>query len=116
MSSTGDGLAHLPLADRATIGNMAPEYGATCGIFPIDTESLNYLRLSGRSESQIALVQAYAKAQGLWYAPNTPPPSYSTTLELNMDDIKPSLAGPKRPKTVCYCKTCKTTTANTFAH
>ncbi|MBE0268760.1 aconitate hydratase AcnA [Xylella fastidiosa subsp. multiplex] len=94
----GDGLAHLPLADRATIGNMAPEYGATCGIFPIDTESLNYLRLSGRSESQIALVQAYAKAQGLWYAPNTPPPSYSTTLELNMDDIKPSLAGPKRPQ------------------
>ncbi|ALR05701.1 aconitate hydratase AcnA [Xylella fastidiosa] len=94
----GDGLAHLPLADRATIGNMAPEYGATCGIFPIDTESLNYLRLSGRSESQIALVEAYAKAQGLWYAPNTPPPSYSTTLELNMDDIKPSLAGPKRPQ------------------
>ncbi len=67
-------------------------------IFPIDTESLNYLRLSGRSESQIALVQAYAKAQGLWYAPNTPPPSYSTTLELNMNDIKPSLAGPKRPQ------------------
>ncbi|ARO67886.1 aconitate hydratase [Xylella fastidiosa subsp. pauca] len=94
----GDGLAHLPLADRATIGNMAPEYGATCGIFPIDTESLNYLRLSGRSESQIALVEAYAKAQGLWYAPNTPPPSYSTTLELNMDNIKPSLAGPKRPQ------------------
>ncbi|AXI82715.1 aconitate hydratase AcnA [Xylella taiwanensis] len=94
----GDGLEHLPLADRATIGNMAPEYGATCGIFPIDTESLNYLRLSGRSESQIALVEAYAKAQGLWYTPNAPHPCYSTTLELNMDAVKPSLAGPKRPQ------------------
>ena len=63
----GDGLQHLPLADRATIANMAPEYGATCGIFPIDAEALNYLRLSGRSEEQIALVEAYAKAQGLWH-------------------------------------------------
>ena len=63
----GDGLQHLPLADRATIANMAPEYGATCGIFPIDAESLTYLRLSGRSEAQIALVEAYAKAQGLWH-------------------------------------------------
>jgi aconitate hydratase len=94
----GDGLQHLPLADRATIGNMAPEYGATCGIFPIDQEALNYLRLSGRSEEQIGLVEAYAKAQGLWHDANTPEPRFSTTLELNLADVKPSLAGPKRPQ------------------
>lgn len=94
----GDGLQHLPLADRATIGNMAPEYGATCGIFPIDAESLNYLRLSGRSEEQINLVEAYAKAQGLWHEPGSPPAQYSTTLELDMGTVKPSLAGPKRPQ------------------
>ncbi|EQM87494.1 aconitate hydratase AcnA [Stenotrophomonas maltophilia] len=94
----GDGLQHLPLADRATIGNMAPEYGATCGIFPIDAESLNYLRLSGRSEEQINLVEAYAKAQGLWHEPASPHAQYSTTLELDMGTVKPSLAGPKRPQ------------------
>ena len=94
----GDGLQHLPLADRATIGNMAPEYGATCGIFPIDAESLNYLRLSGRSEDQIALVEAYAKAQGLWHDPGSAPARYSATLELDMATVKPSLAGPKRPQ------------------
>ncbi|MCI1120283.1 aconitate hydratase AcnA [Stenotrophomonas maltophilia] len=94
----GDGLQHLPLADRATIGNMAPEYGATCGIFPIDNESLTYLRLSGRSEEQIALVEAYAKAQGLWHDVNSPHAQYSTTLELDMGTVKPSLAGPKRPQ------------------
>jgi aconitate hydratase len=94
----GDGLQHLPLADRATIGNMAPEYGATCGIFPIDAEALNYLRLSGRDEGHIRLVEAYAKAQGLWHAPNSPHPEYSSTLELDMADVKPSLAGPKRPQ------------------
>ncbi|WP_374502531.1 aconitate hydratase AcnA [Pseudoxanthomonas sp.] len=94
----GDGLQHLPLADRATIGNMAPEYGATCGIFPIDSESLNYLRLSGRSEAQIALVEAYAKAQGLWHTPDSPHAEYSATLHLDMGDVKPSLAGPKRPQ------------------
>ncbi|HEL3785781.1 TPA: aconitate hydratase AcnA [Stenotrophomonas maltophilia] len=94
----GDGLQHLPLADRATIGNMAPEYGATCGIFPIDAESLNYLRLSGRSEEQIDLVEAYAKAQGLWHDANSPHAQYSTTLELDMGTVKPSLAGPKRPQ------------------
>ncbi|WP_142805899.1 aconitate hydratase AcnA [Stenotrophomonas maltophilia] len=94
----GDGLQHLPLADRATIGNMAPEYGATCGIFPIDAESLNYLRLSGRSEEQIELVEAYAKAQGLWHEPGSPHAQYSTTLELDMGTVKPSLAGPKRPQ------------------
>ncbi|WP_329811035.1 aconitate hydratase AcnA [Stenotrophomonas sp. SMYL8] len=94
----GEGLQHLPLADRATIGNMAPEYGATCGIFPIDAESLNYLRLSGRSEEQIDLVEAYAKAQGLWHEPGSPHAQYSTTLELDMGTVKPSLAGPKRPQ------------------
>jgi aconitate hydratase len=94
----GDGLQHLPLADRATIGNMAPEYGATCGIFPIDQESLTYLRLSGRDEEQIRLVEAYAKAQGLWHDADTPHAEYSTTLHLDMADVRPSLAGPKRPQ------------------
>jgi aconitate hydratase len=94
----GDGLKHLPLADRATIGNMAPEYGATCGIFPIDQEALNYLHLSGRKDDHIALVKAYAQAQGLWHDENTPPAEFTTTLELNLADVKPSLAGPKRPQ------------------
>src|SRR6476659_8859858 len=94
----GDGLQHLPLADRATIANMAPEYGATCGIFPIDAEAVNYLRLSGRTEEQIALVEAYAKAQGMWHDANTPHATYSATLELDLGDVKPSLAGPKRPQ------------------
>ncbi len=94
----GDGLDHLPLADRATIANMAPEYGATCGIFPIDAESLVYLRLSGRDEHQIALVQAYARAQGLWREPGAAEADYSATLHLDLGDVKPSLAGPKRPQ------------------
>jgi aconitate hydratase len=94
----GDGLQHLPLADRATIGNMAPEYGATCGIFPIDSESLNYLRLSGRSEQQIALVEAYARAQGLWHEPGAPVARYSSVLRLDLATVKPSMAGPKRPQ------------------
>ena len=94
----GDGLQHLPLADRATIANMAPEYGATCGIFPVDTEALTYLRLSGRDEALIGLVEAYAKAQGLWHDANTPHPEFSSALELNLADVKPSLAGPKRPQ------------------
>ena len=94
----GDGLQHLPLADRATIANMAPEYGATCGIFPVDSESLNYLRLSGRSEDLVNLVEAYAKAQGLWHDANTPQAEFSATLELNLADVRPSLAGPKRPQ------------------
>jgi aconitate hydratase len=94
----GDGLQHLPLADRATIANMAPEYGATCGIFPVDAEAVNYLRLSGRSEAQIALVEAYAKAQGLWHTPDSVHAAYSATLELDLADVKPSLAGPKRPQ------------------
>ncbi|MCI4567030.1 aconitate hydratase AcnA [Lysobacter sp. CFH 32150] len=94
----GDGLQHLPLADRATIANMAPEYGATCGIFPIDAEAVTYLRLSGRSEAQIALVESYAKAQGLWHDANSPHATYSATLELDLNDVRPSLAGPKRPQ------------------
>ncbi len=94
----GDGLKHLPLADRATIANMAPEYGATCGIFPIDQEALNYLHLSGRSDEQIQLVKAYAQAQNLWHDDSTPHATYTTTLELNLGDVRPSLAGPKRPQ------------------
>ncbi len=92
----GEGLNHLPLADRATIANMAPEYGATCGIFPIDSESLNYLRLSGRSEDQIRLVEAYARAQGMWRTDVEA--EYSATLTLDMAEVLPSLAGPKRPQ------------------
>ncbi|HPN79646.1 MAG: aconitate hydratase AcnA [Dokdonella sp.] len=94
----GSGLKHLPLADRATIANMAPEYGATCGIFPIDAESISYLRLSGRSEEQIALVEAYAKAQQLWHDDATPHAEFSSTMELDLADVKPSMAGPKRPQ------------------
>ncbi|MEO8809013.1 MAG: aconitate hydratase AcnA [Rhodanobacter sp.] len=94
----GPGLQHLPLADRATIGNMAPEYGATCGIFPVDAESLRYLRLSGRSSEQVALVEAYAKAQGLWHDENTAQADFSSTMELDLADVQPSMAGPKRPQ------------------
>jgi aconitate hydratase len=94
----GEGLDHLPLADRATIANMAPEYGATCGIFPVDKETLTYLRLSGRDESLIALVEAYARAQGMWREPGAAEAKYSDTLKLNLADVKPSLAGPKRPQ------------------
>jgi aconitate hydratase len=94
----GPGLDFLSVADKATIGNMAPEYGATCGIFPIDAEAISYLRLSGRSEELIALVEAYAKAQGLWHDADTPAAEFTTTLELDLADVKPSLAGPKRPQ------------------
>ncbi len=94
----GSGLDHLPLADRATIANMAPEYGATCGIFPIDEESLRYLRLSGRDEHQVALVEAYAKAQGFFRTPGDEQADYSAVLELDMSEVMPSLAGPKRPQ------------------
>ena len=94
----GPGLRHLALADRATIGNMAPEYGATCGIFPVDQEALNYLRLSGRSAGQIALVEAYARAQGLWHDEHTPHAEFTSTLELDLATVRPSMAGPKRPQ------------------
>ena len=94
----GDGLDHLPLADRTTIANMAPEYGATCGIFPIDAESIAYLRLSGRPESQIALVEAYTRAQGLFREPGDRPAEYSDTLILDMGTVDPCISGPKRPQ------------------
>src|SRR5499425_1184544 len=94
----GPGLQDLPLADRATIANMAPEYGATCGIFPIDKESLRYLRLTGRSEEQIALVEAYAREQGMFHDANTAEAEYSELLALDLDNVEPSLAGPKRPQ------------------
>ncbi len=94
----GSGLSSLPLADRATIANMAPEYGATCGIFPIDAETIRYLRLSGRDENDIALIEAYAKAQTLWHDENTPAATYSDSLTLNLSDVVPSIAGPKRPQ------------------
>jgi aconitate hydratase len=94
----GPGVAALPLADRATIGNMAPEYGATIGFFPIDHQTLDYLRLSNRSAEQIALVEAYAKAQGLFLTPDAADPEYSDTLELDLAAVVPSLAGPKRPQ------------------
>jgi aconitate hydratase len=94
----GPGVAALPLADRATIGNMAPEYGATIGFFPIDHQTLDYLRLSNRSAEQIALVEAYAKAQGLFLTPESTDPEYSDTLELDLSTVVPSMAGPKRPQ------------------
>jgi len=94
----GPGLQDLPLADRATIGNMSPEYGATCGIFPVDKESLNYLRLTGRSEEQIALVEAYSREQGLFHDERTPEAEYSELLTLDLATVEPSLAGPKRPQ------------------
>ncbi|MHB8301405.1 MAG: aconitate hydratase AcnA [Acidobacteriaceae bacterium] len=94
----GAGISELSLADRATIGNMAPEYGATCGIFPVDAETLRYLRLTGRSEDQIALVEAYYKEQGLFHAPNAPEAKYSATLSLDLGTVEPSVAGPKRPQ------------------
>jgi aconitate hydratase len=94
----GPGLQDLPLADRATIANMAPEYGATCGIFPIDKESLRYLKLTGRSDEQIALVEAYAREQGLFHDANTREAEYSELLSLDLASVEPSLAGPKRPQ------------------
>ena len=94
----GAGLAGLPVADRATIGNMAPEYGATCGIFPVDDETLRYLRFTGRSDEQVAIVEAYAKEQGLFHEAGAPEAVYSTTLALDLAVVEPSLAGPKRPQ------------------
>jgi aconitate hydratase len=94
----GPGIAELPLADRATISNMAPEYGATCGIFPVDEETLRYLRLTGRSEEQIALVEAYYKAQGLFHTSASPEAEYTQTLSLDLTTVEPSVAGPKRPQ------------------
>lgn len=94
----GPGLADLPLADRATISNMAPEYGATCGFFPVDKETLRYLELSGRDAHTIALVEAYCKAQGLWYDKDSEEPIFTDSLQLDLTTVEPSLAGPKRPQ------------------
>jgi aconitate hydratase len=94
----GPGLHAMTLADRATIANMAPEYGATCGFFPIDDKTLDYMRLTGRSEENVALVEAYAKAQGMWHGADAVEPIFTDTLELDMSTVRPSLAGPKRPQ------------------
>ncbi|MGP5534534.1 aconitate hydratase [Psychrobacter celer] len=94
----GEGLHQMPLADRATIANMSPEYGATCGIFPIDQMAIDYLRLSGRDEAQIELVEKYAKAQGLWHDADTPTATYSSKLELDLSSVQPALAGPNLPQ------------------
>jgi aconitate hydratase len=94
----GPGLATLPVADRATIANMAPEYGATCGMFPIDAETLRYLEFTGRSEEQVRLIEAYAKEQGLFHGPDTPEASYSDTMALDLGTVEPSMAGPRRPQ------------------
>src|SRR5256714_11634051 len=93
----GHGLAGLPLADRATIGNMSPEYGATCGFFPVDDETLRYLRMTGRPEQRIALVEAYCKENMLWHDPEDEP-TYSQVIDLDLSSVEPSLAGPRRPQ------------------
>ncbi|MDP6572103.1 MAG: aconitate hydratase AcnA [Rhodospirillales bacterium] len=94
----GDGLDHLSLADQATIANMAPEYGATCGIFPVDQSTLDYLAFTGRDAERVALVEAYAKAQGMWRDATTPEPAFTDVVELDLATVEPSLAGPKRPQ------------------
>jgi aconitate hydratase len=94
----GHGLANLPLADRATIGNMSPEFGSTCAIFPIDAETLRYLKFTGRSDEHIELVETYAKEQGLWHDEDSEDPTYSDTLELDLGEVVPSMAGPRRPQ------------------
>ncbi|WP_434094136.1 aconitate hydratase AcnA [Nonomuraea wenchangensis] len=94
----GEGVSSVPLADRATIGNMSPEFGSTCAIFPIDGQTIDYLRLTGRTEEQIALVESYAKAQGLWLDPSAPEPAFSEYIELDLGTVVPSIAGPKRPQ------------------
>ncbi|MCE8472704.1 aconitase family protein, partial [Rhodovulum sulfidophilum] len=93
----GEGLAHLPLADRSTIANMAPEYGATCGFFPVDEETLRYLTQTGRDKDRIALVEAYAKANGMWRDADYDP-VYTDTLHLDMGTVVPAISGPKRPQ------------------
>src|SRR5471030_1623794 len=93
----GDGLAALPLADRATLGNMSPEYGATCGFFPVDEITLDYLRLTGRSAERVALVEAYCKENMLWHDASEPA-TYTQVVELDLGDVEPSLAGPRRPQ------------------
>jgi aconitate hydratase len=101
----GPGLAELPLADRATISNMAPEYGATCGFFPVDAETIRYLRLTNRDDDTLTLVEAYSKAQGLWYDATSEDPLFTDTLSLDLGTVEPSLAGPKRPQDKVTLKT-----------
>jgi aconitase A len=105
----GDGLANLPLADRATIANMAPEYGSTCGMFPIDEETIRYLELSGRPREQIDLVEAYARKQGLWGTRGAAPAQYTDILELDLGSVEPSLAGPRRPQDRVPLRTAQST-------
>lgn len=108
----GPGLAHLTIEDRATIGNMSPEYGATCGIFPVDEETLSYLRFTGRDPHRIKVVEAYAKEQGLWHAHE---PVFTDTLVLNLKDIEPSIAGPRRPQDRVLLKNVKGASQELFA-
>jgi len=103
----GDGLANLPLADRATIANMAPEYGSTCGIFPVDVETIRYLELSGRTRERIDLVNSYTRAQGMWRNPGATPAKYTDELELDLGKVEPSLAGPRRPQDRVPLRTAK---------
>jgi aconitate hydratase len=105
----GDGLSNLPLADRATIANMAPEFGSTCGIFPVDNETLRYLELTGRSAEHIAMVKAYAQHQGMWRENGAPQADYTDVLELDLGTVEPSLAGPKRPQDRVPLRTAKQT-------
>lgn len=111
----GPSLDTLPLADRATIANMAPEYGATCGFFPIDEETLNYMHLSGRTDERIALTKAYAQAQGMWRDAKTPDPVFTDTLELDISTVEPSLAGPKRPQDTILLSAAAATFKKQFA-
>ena len=103
----GPGLNALSLADRATIANMAPEYGATCGFFPIDDKTIDYMRLTGRGEADIALTEAYCRAQGLWRELTAEDPVFTDTLELDMSGVEPSLAGPKRPQDKVFLTECR---------
>ena len=111
----GDGLANLPLADRATIGNMSPEFGSTCAIFPIDEETIRYLKLSGRPPEQVALVEAYARAQGMWRVNGQKPADYTDVIELDLATVEPSLAGPSRPQDRVPLKSAKAAYEKAFA-
>jgi aconitate hydratase len=111
----GDGLANLPLADRATIGNMSPEFGSTCAIFPVDEETIRYLKLSGRPPEQVALVEAYAKAQGMWRVNGQKPADYTDVIELDLATVEPSLAGPSRPQDRVPLKSAKAAYEKAFA-
>ena len=111
----GPGLTNLPLADRATIGNMSPEYGATCGIFPVDAETLRYLRFTGRSAEKVELVEAYCRAQGLFHEPGAFEPVFSDALALDLGTVEPSLAGPRGCRTASLSATRRATSARSCA-